>query len=533
MNRCMWRGIRLSTKVQGHSTNMRTLASIAAMLSGVVLLLGAACGECGARREQAEARESKGQPPVVSLPAVGDDPEALYLRAAKCMDELAADSCATEALESFFALEVAARSERVGANLRLIELHRRAEDTKRAQSPGTGDLDALGNVPLGSDSFARAVRVLPSDFGLLHGVDVERLRQAPLFGKLSPDVRDTLLTCDAKRREQLKKASEARRAGREKRGDEGDEDGEREDGPPPVYEEGACELLRRLETPDRGMLRAWVGGRAHADALRSAVVLEFGDPAELDRKLGVAKEQGRLTPRGEHRWEMTRFDYEGASPHVATWSPSQLVLAPEAVMDGLLAAARGRDTNQTEARDARILEIPPDAFFFSRFSSEALRAFKAKMGLLAQAMPDAESLVFSGVAYDHLGLFVRVSTADSTRASVLVELARAALGAGLLERDGAGPLSELTRRIAFGQSSDGVGHARIGDPRPRAARTYDAAVTGAAGSARGDQAFTATRGDSRVAGRSRSLHRWRLYSFSHSSSAWPVAHWARTQGHRL
>ena len=121
---------------------MQFLQTLPFLLLAPSLALTLACGPSPSTREKTTGKADEAVPKAPAPPPVAsDDPQALYARAKKCMDELAIDDCAIESLEALRALPSSGpahsgpaqkQSPTIDVHLRLLELYRR-NDKKQAR----------------------------------------------------------------------------------------------------------------------------------------------------------------------------------------------------------------------------------------------------------------------------------------------------------------------------------------------------------------------------------------------------------------
>ena len=243
------------------------------------------------------------------------------------MDALERDDCAIRYFERLVELAPAQREIMGDGLFRLSELYRRQGDEERSKVLLRKYWE-LGEGYGSARLLPYSARFFPHTVSTLYSIEVARFQNSTLYKKLSPDARDTLLTCDPQRREELRAAAEARREekraaeraklseeerkqveAKEKR-QEAERKKADEKRRPSIYEDGMCSVVRHLGLHSLGDLERLTGARSHRAAQYSVAALEFED---LDTLIEKATAEGKLLPRGPEHWSMADFEYEGES----------------------------------------------------------------------------------------------------------------------------------------------------------------------------------------------------------------------------
>lgn len=419
--------------------------------------------------------------------------ERLYRHGRDCMDVVERDECAIDYFEQLVELSTKSamaepRRDLVGdAIFRLVELYRRDDQQERAtlllrEFWDVGmDFGSAGVVPYGS-------RFVPESVTSMFMVDVTRLEASRLHADLPADAKDMMFTCDEARREQLSEAAKARReerraaklaamseeereayekakARREQRFSRGNDDGD-EDEAPSIYDEGFCQLAAALDVTDLRGFSAFLGARHHEDATQSVAVLRVD---ELEAKLAASTEAGRLilepTPEIPGRdpaamtsimrdklrlWTLAGAEYEGAKVQIVSFDRNELILAPEALVPGLLhARAHGQDRVSEEMREL-LMQVPADVAFMTVVAPSAMEDMMGSLGAMAKLLPDPEGMMMAAVVYDYAGFFIRVPTDDSVKGWLVLSLARRMLDGGMVDED-----DPFTSNLDMFQAPDG------------------------------------------------------------------------------
>lgn len=417
------------------------------LLACTALSLSACALFDGSKQDSVRVEQVSGRPGETQA-------ERLYRHGVNCMDVIERRECAADYFEKLLDLETKQRDLVADALFRLVQLRRIDGDEEGARellrrywdvgkSSNNGSL-----IPYGTQYLH------PEMTGLIY-MDIGGATETPFFTGLDADARDTLLTCDEQRRQDLRDAREARAA--ERRAELAKTDPERaaelekaaqeravrraaekkaeESGAPveltegegtvearkkSIGEDGACEVARAFGDTSLAGYEGMLSAQNHRDPLTSAVILEIED---LDRRLENAVVAGDLRQVDDKVWEMVNFEYDGAPARLLRVDSDELYLASTAEVDRARLAYDQREPSINEQAQALLDEVPVDAKFFFVMGREALLDFMGDAGMLAALLPTPDGLMMSAVVYDYAGMFVRMPTKDPLRAGFLISLA--------------------------------------------------------------------------------------------------------------
>lgn len=401
--------------------------------------------------------------------------EQLHRRGVQCMDEIERSRCAIENFEALLDEPGADRELVTDAMLRLVRLHRKAGDAdaikallRRFWEVGM-KRDSRGHVP-------HSARFVPRDFDVLVNVDVARVIDAPITTRLGNDVRDLLFTCDEARRIELEGRRARRRAERtanetgrdvevvltEQTERERVKKAEREEKRRksrntevgPIVFEAVCPVAKALGSNDLLSWRRLTGISAHKDGTRSVAIAQIPG---LDARIATAVEQGRLARISDERWRVVDVEHGGSDVHVARLDLDELVIAPDAVIDEIIAAHHARRRTVDRTLEQLVQKVPRDTSFFLVLTQDALLDLgfgsmkSSTRGFLQALLPKPKGMQVAGVLGEDIGVFTRVPTDNAVKGRALVSIARA-----LIERqsDKEGEADRWLENLDIAEASD-------------------------------------------------------------------------------
>jgi hypothetical protein len=438
-----------------------------ASLLVLVLLLLVGCWAREAAWEASDARRS-------SVARAGEsEADRLYRLGRDCMDTLERDDCAIDYFEQLIELAPARRDLVGDATFRLVTLYRRhgrAEQgtllLRKFWELGM-DFASAGVVPYG-------VKFAPETVTTMILIDVARLEASRLHQELPEAAKDMMFTCDQARREQLEAEVEARREakraerlaamtaeereayekrqakasrrfGRSRSDDSQLSEAQREqrerereqrrEEKSTLFSD-LCTVAAALGLTDHRDFSSFLGASRHDDASQSIAIVKV---AGLEAKLDAAVEAGRLVLEDEHPeaasapelmrrklrvWTLVDHEFRGAPVQVLNFDRDELLVAPQALVPGLLRARANEQNRLDPALRELIEQVPADVAFATIITPQATREFMSEMGAMGKLLPKADGLLIAAVVYDYAGLFVRMPTEDAVKAWVVLSLAR-------------------------------------------------------------------------------------------------------------
>lgn len=416
--------------------------------------------------------------------------ERLYRHGRDCMDTLERDDCAIDYFEQLVALAPDRRDLVGDATFRLVDLYRRHDQPEQATlllrkfwQLGM-DRGSAGVVPYGT-------RFAPDTLTSIVMVDVDRLEASRLNQALPQDAKDLMFTCDEARREQLEteinarreakreaklagmspeqreayEKREAKRAKRFGRGPSEDESklseaeraqreqqrAEQRERDKTVFSD-LCTVAAALGLTDYRDFAVFLGASNHEDPGQSIALVKIdGLEAKLDASVAAGRlvlepaleiegrERASMTEimRNKLRvWTIVGHEFRAQPVQVMSFDRNELLIAPKALVPGLLHARAHDQTRLNPALRELIDQVPADVAFTTIITPQATQDFMSEMGAMAKLMPEPEGLLIAAVVYDYAGLFIRMPTEDSVKAWVVLSLARKLLdGAAADETD--------------------------------------------------------------------------------------------------
>ena len=388
----------------------------------------------------------------------GDVPESeaqqLHRRGVQCMDVIERPACAITNFEALLELRTGERALHADAMLRLIRLYRGAGDLDGAKPLLRRFWDAgvkretRGHVPW-------SVRHLPAEVDVFFNVDIAGVAGAPLLQRVGHDLFEGVFTCDPARRQDLEderrferahrkaaktgrdykailyeelerdQAREARRAADRARGAKGPR-GQ----PTPIVFEATCPVARLLGFDDLAGWQRLAGGMNHHDFGRSIAIAQLDG---LEPRLARAVEQAQLMEIEPDHWRVPELRYEGDDVDLVRLDVGELVIAPPALADAMLAAKRTRERTLSRTLDGLIARVPRDTAFFLVLGEQAVYDFglaglePAARNVLTALLPRPKGLQIAGLMGDDFGLFTRMPTDNPVKGRMLVSFARSLL----------------------------------------------------------------------------------------------------------
>jgi len=372
--------------------------------------------------------------------------ERLHRKGVFCQEVIERTDCAIENFEALMRTSTTSRELVTDGMLRLIRLYRAAGDEestkpllRRFWEAGMRR-ESRGHVPY-------STRFLPGDFDVLINVDVARIVDAPLTQRLGPDARDTLFACDEARRHDLEDKRRWNRAKRkaaktgrdfgtvlyEELDRERDAEAKREQRrrrggqPSPIFFEANCEVALALGHADLGSWRRMTGVFAHRDFARSVTLAEIPG---LEAQLARAVADARLIEIAPDHWAVPGLTYEGDAVELAHLDHEELLIAPSALIDEIIAARRARKRKVDRGLEQLVYKVPKDTEFFVVLTQQAtvdlgLGSLKPAARTFLQALlPKPKGVQIAGVLGDDFGLFTRVPTDNPVKGRMLVAIAR-------------------------------------------------------------------------------------------------------------
>lgn len=384
--------------------------------------------------------------PTAAAPKHGSEAQRLHDKGVHCMDEIERNACAITHFEALLKLETRERELVTDAMMRLIDLYRdegRDDDVavllRRFWSVGM-KLDSHGHVPW-------STRFIPSELDMLLVVDMQQMVGSRVIKTLSEDARDSLLTCDEDRRNELEIKRRFRRA--EKRAAKEHQDvwqalqdqqehdaarrAKRAEGrssadAAPIFAEHICDLARALGKTDLKSVRKIMGAVNHHDARKSIGIAEI---PELDPLLVDAEAKGRLRRVAADHFILVDAQYAGAPVHVLKLDHDELTLVPESMAAALVEARSKRRAHLNRELGQLVSKVPRDAGFFFVMTQAAMREMgfsgvkKSTRAFLEALLPKPKGLQIAAIFGDHLGVFTRVPTDTPGRGRMLISVANA------------------------------------------------------------------------------------------------------------
>lgn len=462
---------------------------------GLLLATAASLFGCWGREAAWEALDARRS----SVVREGEsEAERLYRHGRDCMDTLERDDCAIDYFEQLVELAPDRRDLLGDASFRLVELYRRHDRAEQATlllrkfwELGM-DRGSAGVVPYGT-------RFAPETITSLVMVDVARLQASRLHQDLPADAKDMMFTCDQARREQLEAEVAARREAkraerlaamspderekylqreakrRERFGrrsnDEqlSEEEREQQREQDKTVLSDLCTIAKALGLTDHRDFSLFLGASNHDDSGQSIALVRVG---ELESRLSEAVAAGRLVLEPEQPiegrdlanmpelvrnklrvWTIVDHQFRGAPVQLMSFDKDELLVAPAALVPGLLHARAHDQTRLDSKLRALIEQVPADVAFTTIITPQATKAFMSELGAMAKLLPDPEGLLIAAVVYDYAGLFVRVPTEDSVKAWVILSLARRLLDGAAAEQSD-GEVNFMTN-IDISQTRDG------------------------------------------------------------------------------
>lgn len=404
--------------------------------------------------------------------------QRLHRRGVQCMDDIERPDCAIENFEALMEVPTADRELMTDGMLRLIRLYRGGGDAeavkpilRRFWDAGM-KRDSRGHVPF-------STRFVPKDFDILLNVDVERVLAAPLTKRLGDDARDTLFTCDEIRRTSLEETRRVKRATRrakdsgrdfetvlaedlareKKREDEQAAARARGDAgpkgqPAPIMFESSCAVALALGDNDLSHWQRMTTVFSHHDFGRSIMLSQIPG---LDAKLTAAVDGARLIEVEPGHWRVPNLQYEGGDVDLAQLDLDELLIAPTAIIDEMIAARRSRKRSMDRALEQLINKVPRDTGFFVVLTQSALLDLgfagvkPGARGFFAALLPKPKGMQIAGVLGEDFGLFTRMPTDSAVKGRALVLIARA-----MIERRAGddGNSEELLKSLDVAEASD-------------------------------------------------------------------------------
>jgi hypothetical protein len=371
--------------------------------------------------------------------------EALYRAGVRCMDDFERPDCALEYFEKLVARNP---NEPALVSDALFRLHGLYIDEGRDEEATLllrKYWDA-GNEKGSSKNLHYPARWLPTDFSVMYTVDHSKYRKSRLSEILSADARDTIFTCDEVRRKELeeraearrKKKREERRARLEAEGKElppeddresryesqatADTSGDDADGAQAVYEDGRCALARALGTIDTSEWTRTTSAINVRDDNRSAAIYSI---SRIEKRIAGAVAAGDLIPLEDGTWQLPGLTHaKDQRVRVAIVDLDTVVLAGDEVMDEFLAHKAANEVTLAPALQQLTKRVPDEVTFFTVMAPIALKAGMSQAGALAAFLPEPEGMMMAAVAYDYVGLFVRMPTSDPVKAAALVSIVK-------------------------------------------------------------------------------------------------------------
>lgn len=377
-------------------------------------------------------------------PRRGSQAQRLHAKGVHCMDVIERSPCAITNFEALLEVETNERELVTDALMRLIDLYRadHREDDIAALLRRFWDVgmkrDSHGHVPW-------STRFMPTDLNIMMMVDMQQMTESSVVRRLPVDARDTLLSCDEARRDELALKREFRRAQRKAKRDDGqvwevleDERGKQAErrkkreaqrapeSEAPVFSEALCPTLRALGLSDLGDIDKFMGALNHHDARKSVAVLQIED---LEPKLAQAQTAGTAIAVGPGQWLLNDLEYAGGAVHLLMLDLDELTIAPAALVKDMLAARSKRKRAMNRELDKLASKVPQDVGFLFVMTQAAMRELgfgsvkRSTRSVLEAILPRPQGLQMAAFFGDHLGLFTRVPTATPVKGRMLVSIA--------------------------------------------------------------------------------------------------------------
>ncbi len=413
--------------------------------------------------------------------------ERLYRLGKNCMDVIERDDCAIDYFEQLVQLGPDRRDLLGDATFRLVELYRR-NDEPEAATLLLRKFWELGMDMGSAGVVAYGIRFAPPTLTTMFQVDVAQIEASGLHAALPSEAKELMFTCDEARREQLDAEVEARRAAKraereaanpstpaelrqaEQRQARRDARREADEGKPKsVYSKGFCQVAKAIGLTDSSDFDRFLGASHHEDARQSVAIIEVG---ELEAKLAAAIVAGTIvaepTPIIEGRelstmtqslrdklrvWSLVGIEYEGGKLQLLSLDRDELMLAPEALVPGILhARAHGQEQLDPKLR-ALLGQVPGEVAFLTVIEAEAMQESMAEFGAIGKLLPDPQGMLMAAVVHDYAGLFIRLPTEESVKAWLLLSIVRKLLDGA--EQDAADDDASPLRELDITQSPDG------------------------------------------------------------------------------
>ena len=366
--------------------------------------------------------------------------EALYRAGVRCMDDFERPDCALEYFEKLVARNPNEPQLVSDALFRLHGLYLREGRDEEATLLLRKYWDA-GNKKGSSKNLHYPARWLPTDFSVMYTVDHAKYRDSRLSQILSQDARDTIFSCDEARRAELEEQAKARREkkreerraqlaaeGKELPAEDGrypsrataDDSGDDGNRAQAVYEDGRCALARALGTIDTSQWTRSTSAINVRDDDRSAAIYSI---SRIEKRIAGAVDAGDLIPLEDGSWQLPGLTHaKDQRVRVAIVDLDTVVLAGDEVMDEILAHKAANEVTLAPALQQLTQRVPDEVTFFTVMAPIALKAGMSQAGALAAFLPEPEGMMMAAVAYDYVGLFVRMPTSDPVKAAALVSL---------------------------------------------------------------------------------------------------------------
>lgn len=408
--------------------------------------------------------------------------QKLHKAGVRCMDTTQRPKCAIKNFEDLIDEPTNERALVTDGLLRLVKLYAAAGRDSDIKQMLRVFWEA-GRKRSHYGHLAYSARYLPADFDIYGGGDIVAVKDAPLTGKLPPELFEYATTCDENRQAQIKdlwllrraqrrakksglsvnqeiakihrenlakrKKAEERRKQREARS--------KQKKPPqvePVFVEGTCKIVAAFGQVEYANWRRMSFAMNHKNPARA---IAFYAIPGLDEQLEQAAARGDLKPAGDKIWAIPGWQHNGQQVLVARLDLDELTLGTADVLRGVV--TRSHEGKKSMNRELRNLlgQVPQDAHFFGAGTEQAVRDLgfggmkKSRRTLAEWFLPRPEGIQMAGVVHEYLGLFIRMPTNNPIKADMLVSLSRRLIANEASDDDGN---DDLLRLLDVAQASD-------------------------------------------------------------------------------